>query len=329
MALAFVVFALGIFDNLNWHWLVVATLLSGFRPRSATPCSDPGSPGEILKLPPQPGGDRRRLLDRRGQPSVSGLAPNRINVDILDQDQVAGAAVIKDGKIPLGQFGRRDQAESASRARRSRPDVFRRLFCSAPDRVRRCAYGDTRRGQDGRPVWRLPLDDVRGARRDRQGKGWKIIGLSRANCVIADVKLNQYCDEVAPELSLDRIKEEHPDLVVVATSTPGRIQPQKNGKRLSRIAGEPYLIDGMARTFRQLEGMRTGGADARPGPGAAPAVAAHECVAENLDNLKTCAFAPKRHPGLGFDVDAAERPGSLRSIDPMPILCSRTAAAPS
>jgi len=98
----FVVFALGIFDNLTWKWLVVATLLSWIPTQiSHTLLEDPVRRAKILKLRPN------RALLIGGACSVVAavfglwLGSNRINVHILDQDQVAGAAVIKNGHVPL------------------------------------------------------------------------------------------------------------------------------------------------------------------------------------------------------------------------------------
>ncbi|HMX71967.1 MAG TPA: acyltransferase family protein [Solirubrobacterales bacterium] len=320
----FVVFALGIFDNLNWHWLVVATLISWIPTQiSHTLLEDPVRRAKILKLRPN------RALAIGGACSIAAaafglwLGSNRINVNILDQDQVAGAAVIKNGHIPL--VNSVDSIKpNPLHARDDRGQMYADgcLLIGPRTESGECVYGDPDGDVsvvlfgDSHSMMYMPALDAIG-----KEKGWKITGLSRANCVIADVKLSQYCDEWR-ENSLERIQEEHPDLVVVATSTQAVYSLKKNGKQLSRLASEPYLVDGMARTFRQLEEdadqvvLLRDQAQAPRQPWLP-----HECVAENLHNLKTCAFAPKRHPELGFDVDAAEKTG-VQIIDPMPILCS-------
>jgi peptidoglycan/LPS O-acetylase OafA/YrhL len=320
----FVVFALAIFDNLTWKWLVVATLLSWIPTQiSHTLLEDPVRRAKILKLRPN------RALAIGGACSIAAavfglwLGSNRIHVDILDQDQVAGAAVIKNGHIPLV-----DSVDAIKpnplHAREDRGQMYADgcLLLGPRTESGDCVYGDPDGDitvvlfGDSHSMMYMPALDAIG-----KEKGWKIIGLSRANCVIADVKLNKYCDEWRQN-SLDRIKDEHPDLVVVATSTQAVYSLKKNGKQLSRKASEPYLVDGMARTFRKLEEdadkvvLMRDQAQAPRQPWLP-----HECVAENLNNLKTCAFAPKRHPELGFDVDAAEKTG-VQIIDPMPELCS-------
>ncbi|MBN8869606.1 MAG: acyltransferase [Solirubrobacterales bacterium] len=320
----FVVFALGIFDNLTWKWLVVATLLSWIPTQiSHTLLEDPVRRAKILKLRPN------RALLIGGACSVVAavfglwLGSNRINVHILDQDQVAGAAVIKNGHVPL--VNSVDSIKpNPLHAREDRGQMYSDgcLLLGPRTESGECAYGDPDGDVtvvlfgDSHSMMYMPTLDAIGKER-----GWKIIGLSRANCVIAEVKRNKYCDEWRQN-SLDRIKEEDPDLVVVATSTQAVYSLTVHGKKLSRLASEPYLVDGMKKTFRDLK------RDAKKvilirDQAQAPVKPRlpHECVAENLHNLKTCAFKPKRRPQFGFDVDAAEATG-IQIIDPMPILCS-------
>jgi peptidoglycan/LPS O-acetylase OafA/YrhL len=320
----FVVFALGIFDNLTWKWLVVATLLSWIPTQiSHTLLEDPVRRAKILKLRPN------RALLIGGACSIAAaafglwLGSNRINVDILDQDQVAGAAVIKNGHIPLV-----DSVDAIKpnplHAREDRGQMYADgcLLLGPRTESGSCVYGDPEGDVsvvlfgDSHSMMYMPALDAIGKER-----GWKITGLSRANCVVADVKLNKYCDEWRQN-SIDRIAEEHPDLVVVATSTQAVYSLNIHGQKLSRKASEPYLLDGMARTFRTLK-EDAGKVVLIRDQAQAPRKPwlPHECVAENLNNLKSCAFAPKRHPELGFDVDAAKKVG-IQIVDPMPILCS-------
>jgi peptidoglycan/LPS O-acetylase OafA/YrhL len=320
----FVVFALGIFDNLTWKWLVVATLLSWIPTQiSHTLLEDPVRRAKILKLRPN-----RALLIGGGCSLVAAafglwLGSNRINVDIISQDQVAGAAVVKNGHVPLVDSVDKIKPNPLH-AREDRGQMYADgcLLLGPRTESGDCVYGDPD-GEttvilfgDSHSMMYMPALDAIG-----KEKGWKITGLSRGNCVIAQVKLSKYCDEWRQN-SLERIKEEHPDLVVVATSTQAVYSLTLHGKKLSRKASEPELVKGMKKTFRDLKRdankvvLIRDQAQAPRKPWLP-----HECVAENLDNLKTCAFKPKRHPDLGFDVDAAEATGT-QIIDPMPILCS-------
>ena len=320
----FVVFALGIFDNLTWKWLVVATLLSWIPTQvSHTLLEDPVRRAKILKLRPN-----RALLIGGGCSLVAAafglwLGSNRINVDIISQDQVAGAAVVKNGHVPLVDSVEKIKPNPLH-AREDRGQMYADgcLLLGPRTESGDCVYGDPD-GEttvilfgDSHSMMYMPALDAIG-----KEKGWKITGLSRGNCVIAQVKLSKYCDEWRQN-SLERIKEEHPDLVVVATSTQAVYSLTLHGKKLSRKASEPELVKGMKKTFRDLKRdankvvLIRDQAQAPRKPWLP-----HECVAENLDNLKTCAFKPKRHPDLGFDVDAAEATGT-QIIDPMPILCS-------
>ncbi|MCB0831465.1 MAG: acyltransferase, partial [Solirubrobacterales bacterium] len=251
----FVVFALAIFDNLTWKWLVVATLLSWIPTQiSHTLLEDPVRRARILKIKPN------RALAIGGVCSIAAaafglwLGSNRINVDIIDQDQVAGAAVVKNGHVPLVNSVDKIKPNPLH-AREDRGQMYADgcLLLGPRTESGDCTYGDPDGDVsvvlfgDSHSMMYMPALDAIG-----KEKGWKITGLSRANCVIADVKLTKYCDEWR-ENSLERIKEEHPDLVVVATSTQAVYSLKKNGKQLSRIDSEPYLVDGMARTFRKLK----------------------------------------------------------------------------
>jgi len=320
----FVVFALGIFDNLTWKWLVVATLLSWIPTQiSHTLLEDPVRRAKILKLRPNRAITIGVACSLAAAAFGLWLGSNRINVDILNQDQVAGAAVIKDGHIPLV-----DSVDAIKpnplHARDDRGQMYADgcLLMGPRTESGTCTYGDPDGDVsvvlfgDSHSMMYMPTLDAIGKER-----GWKITGLSRANCVVAEVKLNKFCDEWRQN-TLDRIADEHPDLVVVASSTQAVYSLNIHGQKLSRKASEPYLVDGMKKTFRDLKKDATKVILIRD-QAQAPRQPwlPHECVAENLHNLKTCAFKPKRHPELGFDVEAAKATGTP-IVDPMPILCS-------
>ncbi|MCB0858243.1 MAG: acyltransferase [Solirubrobacterales bacterium] len=320
----FVVFALGIFGNLSWQWLVVVTLSSWIPTQiSHTLLEDPVRRSKILKLRPN------RALVIGAACSIAAavfglwLGSNRIDVNELSQEQVAGAAAIKNGNVPL--VNSVDAIKpNPLHAREDRGQMYLDgcLLLGPRTESGECAYGDPDGDKtvvlfgDSHSMMYMPTLDEIGKER-----GWRIIGLSRANCAIAEVKLNKYCDEWRAN-SLERIAEEQPDLVVVATSTRAVYSLTIDGKKLDRGASEPYLVKGMEETFDQLKQdadrviLIRDQAQAPREPWLP-----HECVAENLDNLKVCAFEPKRNMAISFDVKAAEATG-VDIIDPMPILCS-------
>ncbi|MCC6755918.1 MAG: acyltransferase [Solirubrobacterales bacterium] len=320
----FVVFALGIFDNLTWKWLVVVTLLSWIPTEiSHTLIEDPVRRAKILKLRPS------RALLVGGACTLGAalcgfmLSTNRIDVTLLDQSEVAGAAVVRNGEVPM--VNKVDAIRpNPLHAREDRGDMYSDGCLIQGPRTESgdCVYGDPDGDKtvvlfgDSHSMMYMPTLDEIGKR-----EGWKIIGLSRANCAVAEVKLGKYCDEWRAN-ALARIAEEHPDLVVVATSTRAVYSLRMDGKQLSREESDPYLVDGMKKTFRQLKQdadkvvLIRDQAQAPRQPWLP-----HECVAENLDNLKVCAFKPERDMETSFDVKAAQQTGTPM-IDPMPILCS-------
>ena len=318
----FVVFAIGIFGDLSWPWLVVATLISWIPTQiSHTLLEDPVRRAKTLKLRPN------RALMIGAACSVAAAAfglwmgSNRIDVKELDQDQILGAAVVKNGKVPLVNSVDGIKPNPLD-AREDRGEMYADgcLLLGPRTESGECVYGDPDGDVsvvlfgDSHSMMYMPTLDAIGEER-----GWKITGLSRANCAIAEVDLNQYCDEWRAN-SLERIAEEQPDLVVVATSTQAVYSLTIDGQKLSREASEPYLVDGMIETFNYLE-ENSGKVVLIRDQAQAPRKPwlPHECVAENLDSLKECAFAPERT--ASFDVKAAEDTG-VEIIDPMPILCS-------
>lgn len=320
----FVVFAIGIWGNLSWQWLVVATLASWFPTQlSHMIIEDPVRKSKILALRP----NRAIVVGVLCSLVAAGfgfyLGSNRIDVKDLDQDQVQGAAVIKDRHVPLVKSVDAIKPNPLH-ARDDRGEMYADgcLILGPRTESGECVYGDPGGSRtvvlfgDSHSMMYMPTLDTIGKQ-----QGWKIIGLSRANCAIAEVKLSQFCDEWRAN-SLERIAEEKPDLVVVATSTRAVYSLTINGKKLSRAASEPYLVTGMVKTFNQLK-QDAGQVILIRDQAQAPREPwlPHECVAENLNNLKVCAFKPKRNMKISFDVKAAGKTG-VKIIDPMPILCS-------
>lgn len=149
-------------------------------------------------------------------------------------------------------------------------------------------------------------------------RDWRLVGLARGGCAIADVAYSPECDEWR-ENTVERITErENPALIVVTTSTLARMKVKLKGKRQERDASEPHLIDGLA---RNLERFKATGAEVVLIRDQAKApFEPDDCVADNPERLSNCAFKPHRRQKWAFDEAAAKRTG-VPIIDPMPILC--------
>ncbi len=152
---------------------------------------------------------------------------------------------------------------------------------------------------------------------------WRLVGLTRASCLIGDVDYQPTCNAWR-ENTLRRIeKKEKPDLIVATNSIDKRFRVKVGGTKLSRTASEPFLEAGYGRTYRRL--LRTGARvavirDMSPTP-FDPA----ECVLKNQKNLERCAFKPNRNAKLSFDSRAAKQTSKrIKVIDPLQILCRGT-----
>jgi peptidoglycan/LPS O-acetylase OafA/YrhL len=156
-------------------------------------------------------------------------------------------------------------------------------------------------------------------RRLAEQRRWRLVGLVRAGCVIADVDYRPHCNEWRKRI-LRRIHlRERPSLIVVSNATASRYKVVRGGSRLDRDASQPLLETGFARTLLRLQqtGARLAVIRDQPMAPRAPA----ECVAESLRRLDRCAFAAERSDERSFDARAARDIPGVRLIDPMPVLC--------
>jgi len=151
-------------------------------------------------------------------------------------------------------------------------------------------------------------------------RGWRLVGLTRAGCPVADVDYLDGCDAWRED-TLRRIeREERPALVVTSSSTADRIRVRRDGTRLSRADSQPLLIAGYARTLRRLR--RTGAQVVVIRDQVKIAFNPPDCVAEHPRALERCAFARRRIRGNGFDAAGARRAGrGVRLLDPLNVLC--------
>jgi peptidoglycan/LPS O-acetylase OafA/YrhL len=154
-------------------------------------------------------------------------------------------------------------------------------------------------------------------------RGWRLVGLARASCPIGLVDYQPTCNAWRAN-TLRRIeRRERPDLVIASSATDTRFRVKVDGRRLSRTASEPLLEAGYARTFRRLAAGGTRIAVLRD-QGRAPLEVA-DCVSEHHDDLRRCAFRPRRPWKLAFDVRGARRAHrGVTIIDPIDVLCPRS-----
>ncbi|MDQ5894837.1 MAG: hypothetical protein QG596_1098 [Actinomycetota bacterium] len=173
--------------------------------------------------------------------------------------------------------------------------------------------GDSHALQWGPPLIRLAK------RRD-----WRLVTFIRANCPIAAVPYERYCDQWRSN-AFEAIEAERPRHVIVSTSIGGRYRLIVNGEQLSRRASEPMLVRGMTRTLRRLNRIpslvRRGTRvklirDQVTAPFLPPL-----CLERRQLNPASCRFRPTRLFGPGFDWVAAKQAGILPAIDPVKVLC--------
>jgi peptidoglycan/LPS O-acetylase OafA/YrhL len=197
--------------------------------------------------------------------------------------------------------------------------------CLVKGKARRspaCVYGDPHGATtvvlfgDSHALQYFPALD-----RIAKRRGWRLLGLARASCPIGLVDYQPTCNAWR-ENTLRRIERERPRLVVASSATDARFRVKVDGERLSRTASEPLLEAGYARTFARLAARGARIAVLRD-QGRAPFEVA-DCVSEHHDELRRCAFRPKRPWDRAFAVRGARRAKrGVRIIDPIGVLCPR------
>jgi hypothetical protein len=148
-------------------------------------------------------------------------------------------------------------------------------------------------------------------------RSWRLVGLVRGNCLVAQVVYERYCDRWR-ENSLRRIEREDPDLVIVGSATKGMYSVTHGGIQLSRGASQPFLVRGFAETLRRIK--RTGAKvlvirDQTLAPFSPP-----ECLLGEGGSLETCTYPAAYRLPRAFELTGARRVG-VRTIDPEPVFC--------
>jgi hypothetical protein len=108
-------------------------------------------------------------------------------------------------------------------------------------------------------------------------------------------------------------------MIIMATSTTGTLDmTTEDGESVVAPESVPLHEEGMIRTIEELQ--QTGAIMVMMGDQIQAPSLPHECVAENLDNLRECAFENVPRSGRYFDKRAAEATG-IELISPVPKLC--------
>jgi peptidoglycan/LPS O-acetylase OafA/YrhL len=150
---------------------------------------------------------------------------------------------------------------------------------------------------------------------------WRLVGLTRGGCMIADVRIGRHCDAWR-ENTLRRIeREERPALIVTSSATFGGARVRTDAGRLSRGASERPLLAGQKRTLRRLK--RTGARIVAIRDQIWIDFTPADCVLEHRRNLDRCAFPRKRPRGRSYDARAARRVRGVTLVDPLRVLCTR------
>jgi peptidoglycan/LPS O-acetylase OafA/YrhL len=318
----FVVFALALWPDLGWGWLVAATLVS----------LAPTVISHVLVENPIRHSKRLRVLPGRTLAigavcSVAaaavgiGLAVDRLNATVVPGDQVAGAAIVREaGVIPPQERATRI-APDPFVASEDRAVLYDDGCFSWQERVKQppCVYGNPDSSKtvvlfgDSRAMSYFPaIEQV------AQDFDWRLVGLVRGECTPAQAYLDENCELWRNEM-LERItQEEDPDLVILGTATKGTYRVTVDGERLTRKESQPYLVEGMVRTIRDF---KAAGAkvlvirDQTVAPFKPP-----DCVAEHIDDLDRCVYRPAARGPRAFELEAA-RITDTRTIDPMQVFC--------
>ena len=321
----FVVFAIAIWGELSPAWLTLVTLASVIPAAvSHSLIENPIHHSRILSLKP------KRALAVGGACIAVGvgvglaLSTDRVQIEVLPEGQVLGAKVLEGGEFPI-----QDKVDAIRPSPIDANDdkgqayedgcLTEGLVLESPD----CVYGDPDSdvtvvlfGDSHALQYAPALTPV------AEENGWRLVVLTRGACTPADVKIGTLCRQWRSS-ALRRIRDEDPDMIVLATSTAGELDMfTADGRRVSEPESVPLHEEGMVRTIEDLK--KTGATivmmgDQVQGP-SVPDPLPHQCVGDNLENLRACAFPNDPPTDRYFDSRAARTTG-IELISPSPKLC--------
>jgi len=322
----FVVFAIAIWGDLSPAWLTLATLASVIPAViSHRLIENPIHHSRILALKP------KRALAVGGVCILAGvgvgaaLSVDRVNIEVLPENQALGAKVLSSGEFPIQN--RVDAIRpSPVDANDDRGQAYEDgcLILGPVVESPECVYGDPDSettvvlfGDSHALQYEPALTPL------AEENGWRLVVLARGACTPADVKIGFPCDQWRSN-ALRRIREEDPDMIVTATSTTGTLATfTADGRKVTGLESVPLHEQGMIRTIRKLQ--KTGATivmmgDQVQGP-SVPDPLPHQCVGDNLENLRACAFPNEPPLERYFDSRAARKTG-IKLISPVPKLCN-------
>ncbi|MDQ2701116.1 MAG: acyltransferase [Actinomycetota bacterium] len=316
----FIVFAVAIWGELSPQWLVVVTLAAWIPAEiSHRTVEEPFRRSRFLNLRP------KRALAIGGVCTLAtlgvgiGISADRFDIDSASQSEVAGAVVIGDNFKPQESVQKIKPDPLNAREDRGRMYEDGCLVQGDDTESGDCSYGPSRPSKkvvlfgDSHALQYFPA-----MLKISEKRNWKLVGLARGNCLVADVPYRERCDKWRKNV-LERIEQvEKPDLVVLSSSTLDRFRVKSGGRELSRNESQPKLVEGLTRVLKRFR--KTGAKVVVIRDQARAPFIPHECVADNLKELKKCFFSPSRREEWSFDRDAAKLAG-VKLIDPMPVLC--------
>jgi len=318
----FVVFAVAIWGELSPAWLVLVTLVSVIPAAiSHKLIEEPIHHSKILSLKPN------RALAVGGVCIVAGvgvglaLNTNRVSIEVLPEGQARGARVLNTGEFPIQnkvEAIRPNPLDANDDKGQAFDDGC--LILSSTVESPECVYGDPDSDTtvvlfgDSHALQYAPaLTPI------AEEKGWRLVVLTRGNCTPADVDIGSFCNEWRDN-TIDRIFEEDPDMIIMATSTTGELDMiTEDGVSVVAPDSVQFHEQGMIRTINKLK--KTGATMVMMGDQIQAPTLPDQCVGENLKNLRACAFPNEPRPGRYFDKRAARQTG-IELISPVPKLCT-------
>lgn len=318
----FVVFAVAIWGELSPAWLTLATLASVIPAAvSHRLIEQPIHHSRILALKPQRALAVGAVCIFVGAGAGLALSTDRVSIDVASKEEAPGAGVLAGGKFPIQnkvEAIRPHPLDANDDKGQAHEDgcLIQGLTVKLPE----CVYGDPDSETtvvlfgDSHALQYAPALTLIAVE-----NGWRLVVLTRGNCTPADVDIRSYCNTWRDDM-VKRIFDEDPDLVVMATSTTGELDmTTEDGRDIVAPESVLYHEQGMIRTIEKLE--KTGATVVVMGDQVAAPDLPHECVGENPDDLRKCAFPNEPLPSRFFDKRAARAAG-VEVISPVRKLCT-------
>ena len=252
--------------------------------------------------------------------SATPMLPTAAGTEVAGAKKLQGSAATQKSASAL--------RPAPAKAAQDRGNMYFDCLRTHPQtRLGSCVYGDTASpttvvlfGDSHAMQWAPAMTTV------AQRRGWKLVGLAKAGCPPADVRI--FNDGLRREYTecatwrtraLARIRRIHPDMVVVSSLTDytvidhrGKLGPGASERRLR--AGYRSVLAGLDRVSRRI---------AVVGDVPQHMDDADDCVAAHPDNLEACALTQADARAPQPLMHAARGIAHVRRIDPTPQFCPR------